>query len=99
MLLGSIPSRPSIFTRHEPEQSIKQGNLNMKLTAGQKHLLKMIARDANSEGWTTCSKLVFPLLADIPQALVETELVGSDGKGRARLTQEGLNIISAMEYL
>lgn len=77
-----------------------------KLTAGEKHILKLIRRDADPEGWTPVSKAVAPLFTDkkipcgtMPGALCEFEHVGDDGRGRARLTDEGKSVLDAMAWL
>lgn len=33
-----------------------------KLDAGQKHILRLVARDADSEGWATVSSVLLPHL-------------------------------------
>jgi hypothetical protein len=71
-----------------------------KLDAGQKHFLRLIVKDAASDGWTPVSSQVLPLArAIMPPELVDIESVGSAGRGRARLTDAGRNIMAAMEWL
>jgi len=71
-----------------------------KLDAGQKHILKLIARDADGEGWTPVSSQIFPLLqTTFPAALFELESVGDEGRGRARLTSVGQSVLDAMAWL
>jgi len=77
-----------------------------KLTAGEKHILALLRKDANAEGWAPISKAVAPLFTDkkipcgtMPQALCEFERLGSAGHGRARLTQLGNNLLDAMAWL
>ena len=75
-------------------------NTETKLSPGQKHIIKLVAQDSGPDGWTVVSKAVYPLVANtLPQELVELEPVGTEGRARARLTPEGQNILSAMEWL
>ena len=71
----------------------------IKLDGGQKHLLRLVVRGADAEGWAPVSKPVFPLVERIPAALVELERVGEEGRGRVRLTQEGEKVVDAMAWL
>lgn len=72
----------------------------MKLDSGQKHLLGLGAGGADSEGWAPVSAQVFPLLdKKMPRELVELQAIGADGRGRARLTNEGSNLLAAMTWL
>lgn len=70
-----------------------------KLDAGQKHFLNLILKDADAEGWTKVSKAVMPLMLKMPFELVEVESAGEDGNGRARLTDEGHDVLSAMAWV
>lgn len=70
-----------------------------KLDSGQKHLLRLIVEGADSEGWATVSKPVFPLVEKLPSELVDLEAVGDEGRGRARLTTEGESLMAAMAWL
>lgn len=70
-----------------------------KLDAGQKHLLRLVVEGADAEGWAPVSKPVFPLVEKLPRELVELEQVGDEGRGRARLTEEGAGLMSAMAWL
>ena len=67
----------------------------VKLTTGQKHLLRLIVRDADKEGWASVSKVVFPLIEQLPSRLVEL----NTGERKARLTRKGQSLISAMAWL
>jgi len=69
----------------------------IKLNAGQKHLLRLIVKDADAEGWTRISKTVFPVLQEMPSELIDLEWVNDEG--RARLTPKGQSIIDAMAWL
>ena len=74
-------------------------NMATKLDAVQKHLLRLVVEEADSEGWAQVSKPVFPLVEKIPSELVEIEAVGDEGRGRARLTTEGESLMAAMAWL
>ena len=70
-----------------------------KLDSGQKHLLSLVLKGTNAQGWTPVSATVFPLLSTrMPSALVEIEAIGNSG-GRARLTDAGVNVMAAMAWL
>ena len=71
-----------------------------ELDGGQRHILRLIARDANKEGWCPVSSQLFPVLKkSMPIELVEIEPDGDEGRGRARLTAEGKSVINAMAWL
>ena len=70
-----------------------------KLDGGQKHLLRLVVEGAGADGWAPVSKPVFPLMEKVPQALIELERVGDEGRGRVRLTTEGEGVINAMAWL
>lgn len=57
------------------------------LDAGHRHLMNLAARDADSDGWTKVSEIVWPLVTKIPAELVE--LRPSDDGGHVRLTERG----------
>lgn len=62
-------------------------NKMSKLDAGQKHLLRLLDKDAGAGGWAPVSSLVWPFVASLPDDLVEKR--PSDGGGHARLTPSG----------
>lgn len=71
-----------------------------KLDMHHKHVLRLIRRDANIDGWASISKPLFPILRKgMPTELVEFEGPDKDGRGRARLTETGSNVVDAMEWL
>lgn len=73
--------------------------MTTKLDAGQKHLLRLVAKEQESpDGWAKVSKAVYPLMAKMPGELVELHQV-SDGGGRARLTPAGQEVINAMAWV
>jgi hypothetical protein len=70
----------------------------MKLDAGQKNLLRLCKEEADAEGWAKISATIYPhFVKMIPPELVEMEKT-EDG-GRARLTEQGLDVLFAMQYL
>lgn len=72
----------------------------IKLDEGQRILLSLILKGADAEGWAPVSASVYsPLSKVMPRELVELEVVGDDGRGRARLTEAGANVLAAMEWL
>jgi len=70
-----------------------------KLNGGEIHLLKLIAKDSDAEGWTPVSKPVYALIDKLPKELVCIEPVGDEGRGHARLTERGQNIIDSLAWL
>lgn len=70
----------------------------VKLDAGQKHLLKLIASDHDDQGWAQVSSTVLPVVQKLPEELVEV-VPTSRGRGRVRLTFLGQGIVNAMEWL
>ncbi len=73
--------------------------MTAKLDAGQKHMLTLIVKGADQEGWAPVSQAVFPLLQKIPAELIQTEAIGTDWRGRVRLTEKGQHLIYAMDFL
>lgn len=72
----------------------------VKLDSKQKHLLRLTVKGKGADGWSSVSAQLFPVVKEImPETLVELELVGNDGGGRIRLTDTGINIFNAMEWL
>ena len=74
--------------------------MTTKLDSGQKHFLRLIAKDQQGpDGWCPVSKVVYPLVQKtMPAELVEHQPT-EDGRGRARLTQDGQNLLDAMAWL
>lgn len=69
-----------------------------KLNSGEKHIIELIDRDADADGWAPVSDVLYPHLSkNIPEELVIFD--GEAGGYRARLTDEGKNIIKAMAWL
>jgi len=70
----------------------------MKLEIEHKHILKLIARDRDSDGWASISESLYkPLALNMPEELVGFEKLKTGG--RARLTEEGQHVIDAMRWL
>lgn len=69
-----------------------------KLKDEHKHILRLISRDAAQDGWAVVGKQLYPVLSkNMPEKLVTFEMVGD--AGRARLTDEGMNVMRAMDWL
>lgn len=61
----------------------------MQLNAGQKHIIRLVQKGMDeNDGWATVSSAVMPLMAAVPESLVELKK-NDDGSGLARLTDEG----------
>ena len=71
----------------------------VKLSAGQKHLLRLAFEGIEADGWAPVSAQVYPLMEKMPNDLVVLERVGDEGWGRMRLTPLGNNIIDAFPWL
>lgn len=77
-----------------------------KLSSGHKNLLGLVRKGADGDGWAPVSKPVARLFTDaslpggcVPAALCEFEHIGEEGRGRARLTDEGNAVLDAMVWL
>jgi len=74
--------------------------MTTKLTSGEKHFLRLIEKgQASPEGWASVSKVLYPLVQRLPAELIEHEPTGTEGKGRARLSDKGQSLLDAMAYL
>ena len=70
----------------------------MKLEAQHKHIMKLIDRDKKQDGWTSVSEQLFdPLSTNMPTELAVFERL--EIGGRAKLTDEGNEVLSAMAWL
>jgi len=59
-----------------------------KLHSGHRRVLELAKRDADSEGWVSCGKMVWgTVIPNIPEELLEREAAGE--AGRVRLTDAG----------
>jgi len=74
--------------------------MTTKLDSGQKHILRLIAKEQQCpSGWCPISKVLFPLVQKtMPEELVECHPT-EDGRGRAKLTQKGEELLAAMKWL
>lgn len=62
-----------------------------ELTAGDKHLLRLIRREKDADGWAKVSKMLWPIILALPTQLVETR--ASDDGGFIRLTDAGSTVL------
>ncbi|MDY6957613.1 MAG: hypothetical protein SVK08_00515 [Halobacteriota archaeon] len=70
----------------------------MKLDIHHVHILKLIERDRDVDGWVKVSESVFNVVSEnIPAQLAIFEKL--ENGGRARLTDEGQNVLNAMAWL
>jgi hypothetical protein len=74
--------------------------MTTKLDSGQKHFLRLIQQGQQCpEGWCPVSKTLYPLVQKtMPVELVEHQPT-EEGRGRARLTEAGENLLAAMAWL
>ena len=71
---------------------------NLKLESQHKHIIKLIGRDRDEDGWATISAGLFPIISQtMPPELVKFEEL--EKGGRARLTAQGESVLEAMEWL
>lgn len=71
-----------------------------KLTSGEIHFLRLIAKGQQCPaGWAPVSKVLYPLVKEMPTELVEHCSVEQTGGGIVRLKPEGENILRALERL
>jgi len=69
-----------------------------KLDIQHKHIMRLLARDAGNNGWVPVSNALYPILSkSMPPEL--TEFQDSSMGKRARLTEEGKSVLSAMKWL
>lgn len=69
-----------------------------KLNAGERHLLRLVKNGADAEGWANVSSVVWPLVAALPNALVETR-IQADEQRQVRLTNDGQQILYAEQWI
>lgn len=77
-----------------------------KLTSGEQNILTLIRKGADAEGWAPVSKVVATLFTNeklpngpMPRELCEFERLDGDGRGRARLTDAGKNLLDSLAWL
>lgn len=64
-------------------------DLTNKLSHGQKHLLRLMLKDKQPDGWAKVSTVIWPLIENLPRELVELH---PDG-GFAKLTDAGETVV------
>lgn len=64
----------------------------MKLSHGEEHLLRLIQKEEDVDGWAKVSKQVWPLVEKLPSQLCE--LRATEDGGFARLTHDGITILN-----
>lgn len=69
------------------------------ITAGHRHLLRLVQRDAGSDGWKPVSSIVFPLMQAVPQDLLDLEQDAPGAGGRARLTEKARSLMELIERI
>jgi hypothetical protein len=86
--------------KYGAETGDKGATMTTKLDSGQKHFLRLIEKGQQCpDGWCPVSKVLYPLVQKtMPAELVEHHPT-EDGRGRARLTQDGQNLLTAMAWL
>lgn len=84
----------------------EERNSAHKLSSGHRNMLGLVRKGAGADGWAPVSKPIARLFTDtafpggpVPARLCEFEHVGEDGRGRARLTDEGNAVLDAMVWL
>jgi len=69
-----------------------------ELEPQHKHILKLVARDSGTDGWTKVSEALYSHLSEnMPKQLFTFEKLANGG--RAQLTNEGAQVLSAMAWL
>ena len=71
----------------------------MALTPNQKHLLHLIAKDEDEEGWTNVSEMLWKFVSETVKGLeelVELRRSGQNGGGQGRITPIGKSV---MKYI
>lgn len=63
------------------------------LNTNQRHLLRLAKIGAAEDGWAPVSNVVWPLLAQVPERLMEREWPEGAEKGRCRLTKDGEAVV------
>lgn len=69
-----------------------------KLDIQHKHIIKLISRDKQPDGWTKVSKFLYPhLVKNMPKELIILEKTNESWK--AKLTEKGECVLYAMDWL
>lgn len=65
----------------------------MTLSSGVYNLLRLAVKGAAAEGWAPVSKVVWPMLQNVPIELLEREWPDGAPKGRCRITSDGKTVL------
>ena len=65
----------------------------MKIDPGHRHLMLLMTRDADQDGWAKVSAAVAGLVEQIPGDLIEFQPL-ENGGGKARLTDQGKTVLN-----
>ncbi len=72
----------------------------LTLSGTQQHLLRLIAKDADVNGWAPVSSVLMDLIRPVlPEELATIEETGDSGRGRASLTLEGKSVVDMLSVL
>jgi hypothetical protein len=64
----------------------------MKLDSKDRHILSLVQKGADDEGWASVSEIVWPVVDSLSLELVEKEK--NDVGGRVRLTETGKIVLA-----
>ena len=67
------------------------GKEDMQLSHGEKHLLRLIQKGTDADGWAKVSKHVWPLVEKLPTQLCE--LRATEDGGFIKLTHDGKTVL------
>ena len=67
-----------------------------KLESGEIHLIKIIVKDKNEDGWSMTDRVTLSLVRKLPQELVEVH--ERPHYSYVRLTTKGQQVFDAMAY-
>jgi len=69
----------------------------MKLDSKQRHILRLVSRSSDCDGWAPVSGVVWPLIELLPDKLVEKKSLLALGEGGyVRLTDHGKLILRSI---
>lgn len=63
-----------------------------KLKDHEKHILRLVQKGADAEGWSPVSAMLMPLVSAMPADLVTTEAL--EVGGRIKLTEAGQTVLN-----
>lgn len=64
---------------------------NHRLSTGDRHLLRLVNKGKQDDGWAPVSSVVLPLIQELPEEL--RELKENDGHHFVRLTEKGEAVV------